>query len=56
MSRSEAEILVATFDAERFGRYYIEDGGGDRLVSLFYEFCLEEFVPSNHMLRDRSVR
>ena len=27
---------------------------GDRLVmqeSLFYEFCLDEFVPSNHMLR-----
>ena len=26
----------------------------DRLVmqeSLFYEFCLDEFVPSNHMLR-----
>ena len=33
---------------------------GDRLVtqeSLFYEFCLDEFVPSNHMLRviDRFV-
>src|SRR5262249_33358741 len=32
----------------------------DRLVmqeSLFYEFCLDEFVPSNHMLRaiDRFV-
>jgi hypothetical protein len=27
---------------------------GDRLVmqeSLFYEFCLDEFVPSNHLLR-----
>jgi transposase len=27
---------------------------GDRLVmqeSLFYEFCLDKFVPSNHMLR-----
>jgi hypothetical protein len=33
---------------------------GDRLVmqeSLFYEFRLDEFVPSNHMLRaiDRSI-
>jgi len=33
---------------------------GDRLVvqeSLFYQFCLEKFVPSDHMLRaiDRFV-